>query len=217
MLLQNIDGKLLADPKILRFTTGRRKKSWNKNCVAIGLAAGFMEPLESTSLHLIQTGITRLLALFPDRNFDPLAMQEYNRITQLEYETIRDFLILHYKVTDRGDSEFWRYCASMPVPDTLQYKLDHFRTAGRLVSPQQELFGNPSWLAVLIGQGLIPEACEPLLDQRTHVDAAKILMGLRKSMKDVVAGMPEHQQFINHYCAATPAAKNINAMDEIKC
>lgn len=204
VLLNGLDGASLADPKILRFTTGRRKKTWNKNCVAIGLAAGFMEPLESTSLHLIQTGVTRLLALFPERNFNSLVEQEYNRITKQEYETIRDFLILHYKATDRSDSPLWRYCAAMDVPETLQYKLDHFKAFGRLVSPQLELFGNVSWLAVMIGQGVIPDAYEPIVDQRNHVDAKKIFTGLRKTMAEVASNMPAHQQFIDKYCAAKP-------------
>ncbi|MFS2316763.1 tryptophan halogenase family protein [Maricaulis sp. D1M11] len=203
-LLSNLDGKPLADPRLLRFVTGRRKQFWNGNVVAIGLSAGFMEPLESTSLHLIQTGISRFLTLFPARDQYALAAAEYNRITAEEYERIRDFIILHYHATTRDDSELWRYVSTMSIPDTLAYKMAHFRENGRLVSEGPELFLNPSWLAVYLGQEIHPQSWEPLLDHRTDVDAPARLAGLRRVMGEALAPVPSHQAYIDRFCRADP-------------
>ena len=202
-LLKNVDGAPIGTPKRLKFQTGRRSSFWEKNCIALGLAAGFMEPLESTSIHLIQTGITRLLALFPDRSCDALSRQEYNRITRLEYERVRDFLILHYCATSRDDAEIWRYVSTMEIPVSLQYKIEQFRSYGRIVAEDNELFQNPSWLAVYLGQEIYPRRFAPLAAaRRANIAADEKLAGLRKIIQDVMASLPTHQAYIDKYCKA---------------
>ncbi len=201
LLSQRLDGKALGDPRPLRFTTGRRKLNWNKNVIAVGLASGFMEPLESTSIHMIQANISKLLALFPDRDFDPATISEFNRVSTNETERIRDFLILHYKLTQRDDSELWRYCAAMDIPDTLQWKIDHFRRYGRLVALEMDLFAPPSWLAVHIGQFNMPERTDPLMDFR-GIDARDWMGKLRTAMASAAQQQTTHQDFINRNCKA---------------
>ncbi len=202
ILLAGLDGQPLAEPRALRFTTGRRKQAWSHNCLAIGLAAGFMEPLESTSLHLIQTAIARFLALLPAREIDALSRDEYNRVTREEYERIRDFIILHYHANTRDDSEFWLYCAHMPVPDDVSWKLAHFRKYGRVVSRGPELFRNHAWLTVMLGQGVMPEAAEPMLAQRTHVMPERYMASLARVIGEAADAMPSHAHYIARHCAA---------------
>jgi tryptophan halogenase len=200
-LMANLDGKALADPRPLRFTTGMRRKFWNKNVIAIGLSSGCMEPLESTSLHLIQAGVSKLIGLFPDRDFDPLVVDEYNRVAVNEFERIRDFIILHYKLTERDDSELWRYVAAMSIPDTLAWKIDHFRSYGRLLARDSDLFGPQSWLAVHIGQLNFPLRTDPILNFR-ETNGSEWLGKLRAAMAYEAGRLPTHQQFIDQNCKA---------------
>jgi tryptophan halogenase len=200
-LLSNLDGEALADPRPLRFVTGRRRQCWNKNVIAVGLSSGFLEPLESTSLHLIQANIAKILAFFPTLDFDPLVIDEFNRVAATETERIRDFIILHYKLTQRDDSELWRYCAAMDVPDSLANKIEHFRRYGRLIARDMDLFGAASWTAVHIGQFNWPEAVDPILDYRT-ADGQAWLGKLKAAMDAEAARMPTHRQFIDRHCKA---------------
>jgi tryptophan halogenase len=202
VLLANIESEPLTAPRRLRFITGRRKLHWNKNCVAIGLASGFLEPLESTSIHLIQSGITRFLALFPGRDPDSANAAEYNRLTQLEFERVRDFIILHYHASSRDDAELWRYTKAMSIPDALAYKLEQFRAVGNIVSDGLELFQNPSWLAVFIGQDVIPRRYAALVDLRRPDEAARYLESLRRTMAQAASAMPSHEDFIAKHCKA---------------
>lgn len=204
-LVSSIEGELLAEPRTLCFVTGKRRAFWAKNCVSIGLSAGFMEPLESTSLHLIQYGILRLLALFPDSEMSPLLAEEYNRQTAAEYERIRDFLILHYKATERDDSELWRYCAAMEIPESLQYKIDHFRNYAMLVSDERELFNNPSWIAVYLGQGIVPKRAPAIAQLRKEVPVPDRFAAISKAMQDAVAQMPAHADFLAQHCKSPHA------------
>ena len=201
-LLANLDGKPMADPRTIRFVTGRRRKFWNKNVVSVGLSAGFMEPLESTSLHLIQYAIMRLLVLFPDTDMSPLLQQEYNRLTVQEYERIRDFLVLHYHATERRDTELWRYCSQMDIPDTLQYKIEQFRSYGILVAEDRELFTNASWLAVYFGQGIVPERAPVISELRTDVPVSSRLTDIQRAIGEAAIEMPTHQEFVDGYARA---------------
>ena len=201
-LMANLDGKPLAEPRKIRFTTGMRKQGWNKNVVAVGLAGGFLEPIESTSIHLIQSAIARLIEFFPDQGFRQLEIDEYNRQSRFEYERIRDFIILHYKLNQRDDSAFWKECAAMAVPDTLAHKMELFRARGRVVRTDNELFAEAGWLQVLYGQNLQPDGYDPLVDLLSEAEIEEYL----GSISDVVAkcadAMPSHAAYIAQFCKA---------------
>jgi tryptophan halogenase len=202
ILLDNLDAKPLGEPRLLCFTTGRRKKFWNGNCVALGLAAGFMEPLESTSLHLVQSGVFRFLSLIPlSASVDPAAEQEFNRLSIAEYEQIRDFIILHY-VANRRKESFWRDCQHMSIPDSLAHRLALFRSRGKVARHDGQLFADASWVAVLLGQGIQPQRWDPLADIMPLAELQQKAEVLRSKLHAAVARMPSHQQFIQSNCKA---------------
>ena len=204
-LLESLEGTALADPKFLRFKAGRRKSSWVKNCLALGLSSGFLEPLESTSIHLIQAGITKFLDFFPEREPDPILIDRYNEEMSFQYETIRDFIIAHYKVTDRDDSEFWRYCKHMSIPDTLAEKIELFMSRGEVKPRWGDLFSEVSWFAILYGQGLVPSGHHPIADAMAEDDLELTLSKIRSAIKQRVDGLPSHGDYIRSCCAAEQA------------
>lgn len=205
ILLANLDGKPLGDPRPLRFVTGRRKQAWNRNVVAMGLASGFMEPLESTSIYLIQVAIMRLIALFPQRDFSPVLRERFNAQSTVEQERIRDFLILHYKATERDDSAFWRQCRDMSIPSTLEDNIRLFKDNGGFFREGNEMFGPVSWVQVMIGQRITPQGYHPLVDQMPLDDLIKFMAGVRGVIDNCVEAMPPHEAFIARHCAAQAA------------
>lgn len=204
ILLDNIDGEALADPRFIRFKTGVRRKFWNKNCVAMGLASGFLEPLESTSIHLIQSSISKLIALLPAADFDENISEKYNEFLTSEFIFVRDFIILHYKASQRTDSEFWNYCRHMQVPETLQTKLDLYQRSGRLFRDKNELFDEVSWFAVMQGQGLQVRSYHPLADQIESAEFQHVMQEIKAVVDRAADAMPTHADYIAKHCAATP-------------
>jgi tryptophan halogenase len=202
ILLANLAGKPTADPNFLRFTTGRRKKFWNRNVVAIGLAAGFMEPLESTSIHLINTGVTKLISLLSLDGVTQVQEDAFNRLTAREYARIRDFLILHYKATTRDDSDFWTHCRTMSIPDSLEEKIALFRLNGQIFREEDELFTETSWAAVMMGQGIEMNGHNPMADRLGGSALMEEVDGIEQSIRYLVGRMPTHDAFLKAYCPA---------------
>ncbi|CAN5506896.1 tryptophan 7-halogenase [soil metagenome] len=200
-LMANLEGEPLAEPRLLNFVTGRRRKVWNRNVVALGLASGFLEPLESTSIHLIQSGLSRLLNLFPDKRFNLADTDEYNRQAGLEFERIRDFLVLHYWANQRSEP-FWQACRERTLPAELSRKVELFRAHGRLFHAPEDLFLEASWLQVLIGQGIIPRDHHPMTALVTDVQRGAFLADLRKITADAAAALPTHADFLRRHGAA---------------
>jgi tryptophan halogenase len=195
-LLDGLDGEALDEPRQLRFVTGRRKKSWVKNVVAVGLSAGFVEPLESTSISLIETAVGKLIELWPDRDFRPELAAEFNRVMGGRYESVRDFIILHYKLTKRDDTPFWRYCANMKIPDSLAHQIELFRTTGRVTILDRDGFAEPSFVAMLMGLGVVPERYDPFADDVDMRQLHGHFAGLRDLIAQTVAKMPGHGAYL---------------------
>jgi tryptophan halogenase len=199
-LVRSIDGKPLTAPRVLKFQTGRRRVVWNKNCVALGLASGFIEPLESTSIHLMMVGVTRLMHLFPFSGVTQSLVDQYNEGARIEMEKTRDFVVLHYHATQRDDSGFWRHCRDMPIPDSLAHRIALFRESAYAFQGADELFRVDSWAQVMLGQGIIPKAYHHAARILGDQELTKFLAEYRASITQTVARLPAHQDFVNQYC-----------------
>ena len=206
ILMRNLDGRALAEPRPLRFVTGKRKQIWNKNVIAVGLSGGFMEPLESTSIFLIQSAIGRLVLLFPSGEINQTLIDRYNAQATFEFERIRDFLILHYHATERDDSPFWNYCRTMDIPAQLQETIRLFKDSGRFFRVAEEMFAQVSWVEVMIGQRIMPEAHHPMVDQMSEADLDKFMEHVKSVISGSVDLMPMHQQFIDRHCTSPAVA-----------
>lgn len=199
-LLNNIRGEPLAEPKLIKYKTGHRNQPWKGNCVAIGLSSGFLEPLESTGLQLIQSAIYRFISLFPNGSLDLLSAKEFNKRTIEEYNTVKDFIILHYHATERDDTPFWRKVSSMDIPETLKYRIDQFKNKGHIVYSKDELFGFDNWLAVFIGQNILPSSYDPIVDMRLGVDYQRFLKDIKSAIEGSAKLAPSHESFIKRLC-----------------
>jgi len=199
-LLENIEGRALGEPRLLRFTTGMRKKTWNRNCVSIGLSGGFLEPLESTSIYLIQTAILKFISCFPDRDFGAAGIDEYNRQMTDKYEEARDFLILHYHATRRDDTPFWNDCRTMKIPEELAHRMKLFRARGFVSFKESELFVEHNWLAVMIGQGVLPQRYDPRVDAMGLEQVQQLLEQTRSTIRREVEALPVHARALADYC-----------------
>ena len=206
ILLRNLEGKPLADPRVIRFTTGMRERAWEKNVVALGLASGFLEPLESTSIHLIQNGIAKLMSMFPDKSFNPALMDEYNRKVAFEYERIRDFIILHYHANQRDDSPFWTRCREMAIPETLKTKIDIFKATGKIYRDQEELFVEIGWFQVMTGQNIVPDTYHPMADAISHQELKYFMSDIETIVARTASGLPSHEDYIASSCTPAPVA-----------
>lgn len=201
-LLANVEGEVLTEPRVIKFRPGQRRRTWHRNCVAVGLASGFIEPLESTSIHLIQRAIIRLLQMFPRVGIRPSDVDEYNQQTNAEIEHIRDFIVLHYHVTNRQDTPFWRACRAMDIPATLRHRIELFRETGRVFRVPNELFAENSWIQVMMGQGIRPKQHHPVADLMGDEELSQFLDGIRAQVDRTVMQLPKHQAYVEQYCKA---------------
>ena len=204
-LMSTLEGKPISEPRAIPFTTGARRKQWHRNCIAIGLSSGFLEPLESTSIHLIQRAVIRLLRMMPAGDVSERDIAEFNDQQLTDMIQVRDFLILHYKATERRDSPFWRQCATMDIPDSLTQKIELFRETGRVFRKNEELFVENSWIQVMLGQGIMPRAFHPVAKKMTDEELAHFLQTLREKVARTVANLPDHHAYVAQYCGAKTA------------
>lgn len=195
-LFDALEGQPITDPKLIRFKPGKRRQGWNKNCVALGLASGFIEPLESTSIHLIMTGIVRLMRLFPFQGITPSAISEYNSKFDSEMQCILDFIAMHYRVTERIDSEFWRHCQTMAIPDSLQHKLALFKDTGRVFLDDGDIFRVDSWTQVMLGQRLSPHQYHGVAHEMPDNEFHRFMQGLKEQVRQQVSSLPSHEDFL---------------------
>jgi tryptophan halogenase len=202
-LLANVEGKVRTEPRVIKFKPGQRRQTWVKNCVAVGLASGFIEPLESTSIHLIGRSIIRLLQMFPGAGINPTDIEEFNRQTVAELEHIRDFIVLHYHVTDRQDTPFWNACRSMEIPASLQHRIELFRETGRVFRFQNELFTENSWIQVMLGQGIVPRQYHQVADLMGDAELSRFLDQIKTHVDTTVQQLPKHQAYVEQYCKAS--------------
>jgi tryptophan halogenase len=203
-LLSRLDGEALGTPRALRFVTGRRKQSWVKNCIALGLASGFIEPLESTSIHLIQTAVARMMFLFPGQEFSQAAIDKYNAMSKFEYEDVRDFIVLHYTATERDDTPFWRHCRAIKKPDTLVQRWEMYEASGAILTLPGELFQDASWFAVFEGQGVHARHYHPFADAPSDAELERRFALMSADAQRYAATFPMHDDFIRAHCAAPP-------------
>jgi len=202
-LLANIEGKTRTEPRVIKFKPGQRRRTWVKNCVAVGLASGFIEPLESTSIHLIGRSIIRLLQMFPGTSINPTDIEEFNRQTVAELEHIRDFIVLHYHVTNRQDTPFWNACRTMEIPASLQHRIELFRETGRVFRFQNELFAENSWIQVMLGQGIVPKQYHQVADLMGDAELARFLDQIKSQVDNTVLQLPKHQSYVEQFCKAS--------------
>ncbi|OKY26077.1 MULTISPECIES: tryptophan halogenase family protein [Thalassotalea] len=201
-LLSAVEGEPLSEPRVIPFTTGIRKKAWQKNCLALGLAQGFIEPLESTAIHLVTRTLAYFIRMFPDTSCQQELQDEFNRRVRVDYEEIRDFLVLHYCTTSREDTEFWRWCKQMPIPESLQQKIDFFKASGGLIPGVESLFQPSSWYAIFNGMKVMPTRYNPALDTLAPEKLKTILAKGANGLIEIAEKQPSHDQFLEQYCQA---------------
>ena len=198
-LLDSVEGEVLTEPRVIRFTPGQRREAWRANCVAVGLSSGFLEPLESTNIHLIQRSVIRLLQNFP-QTVAQVDIDEFNRQSAAEITHIRDFVILHYHVTDRRDTPYWRDCAALDIPASLRHRIELFRETGRVFREGNELFAENSWLQVMLGQGIVPKRHHPAADLMSDAEMTAFLERIRGPIEQTVRTLPMHGEYVREYC-----------------